>query len=115
MIKNSGLVLLYRLIWSLTVQICDSSGLHFIFILIPPFFLFFFFSFLSLFLPPHSSEQGLPLPEEDLGDSDQRLALHVIKNKCNFVPEHVEERTLYNPVTPHIPVVGLIPPINMLH
>jgi hypothetical protein len=49
-------------------------------------------------------ERGRTLPDDDLGDPDQRLALYVIKNKCNFVPEHVEERTLYNPVTPHIPM-----------
>ena len=45
------------------------------------------------------------LPTDDIGDPDQRLALHIIKSKCNFVPEHVEQRTLYNPVTPHIPQV----------
>ena len=46
---------------------------------------------------------------DDLGDVDQRLALYVIKNKCQFVPEHIEERTLYNPVTPHIPMVNTRP------
>ena len=56
--------------------------------------------FLSL-----STERERRLPVDDLGDPKQRLALHVVKNKCNFVPEHVEERTLYNPVTPNISMV----------
>ncbi|CAI8014042.1 Myoferlin [Geodia barretti] len=47
-------------------------------------------------------EHDRPLPEDDLGDKEQRLALYVIKEKCNFVPEHIEERTLYNPIIPHI-------------
>ena len=75
------------------------------------------FPILSLSL---CTERGCTLPVDDLGDSEQRLALHVVKNKCNFVPEHVEERTLYNPVTPHIPMVThhymiviiLMPPLS---
>ena len=47
-------------------------------------------------------EQDCKLPKEDIGDPKQRLALHVIKTECKFVPEHVEKRTLYNPLTPGI-------------
>ena len=66
-------------------------------------------AFLSLSLassvfPP--TEHDRPLPEDDLGDKEQRLALYVIKEKCNFVPEHIEERTLYNPIIPHISMVN---------
>lgn len=61
------------------------------------------FSFYSL--PPSCPERGRVLPTDDIGDPDQRLALYIIKSKCNFVPEHMEQRTLYNPVTPHIPQV----------
>lgn len=50
-------------------------------------------------------QQNQPLPEEDLEDRDQRLALNVIKQKCNFVPEHVEKRTLYDPSNPDISMV----------
>ena len=50
-------------------------------------------------------QQNQPLPEEELEDRDQQLALNVIKQKCNFVPEHVEKRTLYNPSNPDISMV----------
>lgn len=56
----------------------------------------------SLSLAP---EQGHVLPKEDIGDPKQRLALHVIKAECKFVPEHVEKRTLYNPISPKVPQV----------
>jgi len=52
-------------------------------------------------------EQDCVLPKEDIGDPKQRLALHVIKTECKFVPEHVEKRALYNPLTPGIPQVHL--------
>ena len=66
--------------------------------------------FLSLssfypFLLTFTSEHNRTLPEEDLGDEEQRLALHVIKEKCNFVPEHVEKRTLRNFMTQNISMV----------
>ncbi len=45
--------------------------------------------------------EGGKFIHEDLGDADQRLALYILSQK-NFVPEHVESRTLYNPMQPHI-------------
>ncbi len=50
----------------------------------------------SLFPP----EEGT-FHHDDLGDADQRLALSILNQK-KFVPEHVENRTLYNPMQPHM-------------
>ena len=42
-----------------------------------------------------------------LGPKHQRLALHILNEivENNFVPEHLENRTLYNPAHPGIPQV----------
>ena len=37
----------------------------------------------------------------DIGPPDQRLALHILHNE-NLVPEHIEKRTIYNPMQPAI-------------
>ena len=47
-----------------------------------------------------SIEQGKPL-HPDVGVVDQRLALHILRQQ-NLVPEHIEKRTLYNPMQPSI-------------
>lgn len=47
-----------------------------------------------------SIEQGKPL-HPDVGVVDQRLALHILRQQ-NLVTEHIEKRTLYNPMQPSI-------------
>ena len=43
----------------------------------------------------------------DIGIPEQRLALHILRQQ-NIVPEHIEKRTLYNPMYPGISQVSII-------
>ena len=41
---------------------------------------------------------------KDWGPADERLALYVLLD-LKLVPEHIEQRTLYNPLRPEMPQV----------
>ena len=44
-------------------------------------------------------------PHPDVGDSQQRLALHFLQQQ-GLVPEHIETRNLYTPMQPNISQVS---------
>lgn len=53
-------------------------------------------------------ERGVTL-HPNVGDEKSRLALHVLRScDAEFVPEHIEKRTLYSAVQPGVPQVNIL-------